>query len=569
MLFQKCDTPCDTSGPKPRIILRKNIFYYMIELPYVNGKRRFFRKSLHTDNFFEARQIVKMWLAQGLNMRKPKFPVFENRSDYQIYAMKNKAKSIYKSGNLWVEIRKLLELIQFNIQDNQNEKMCLAFKIDPTKPFELSPSNNTENVELLLELDPYAQREMIIKEREIAVLKREMAITEREQKQAEREQQFYQKQQEFALMQATYQQMQYVKSASIDFLQRDEERYSTTPNIKPEAISIQTMLNKFAFKCGETKEETQRKQKIITKYTLEVGLTLDDDYSKFHHETVLTNIFRLIIDNPSIKGDQKRKHARWIKEFVIFATKKFSRYYDASVLEELPEIDGTKKSEKEPHEPYTDTQLQEIFSHEHKFFDKHPDFYWGCMLALFTGARLNAAFTLQYKDIYQKDGIWCVHFIEDYPGVKKLKTEESERLTPLHSTLINMGFVDYVQRQKSKRKATDTDFMFPICLTSGGVLNTHIPRNFFKFLEKIGIKDKDSGKYDFHSFRKNATMRMVKCNIDWSYINKIVGWLSRGSEGERSYTNYTIKQLSEALENLNYDFLQPEFDYWKKVMSKK
>ena len=64
---------------------------------------------------------------------------------------------------------------------------------------------------------------MIIKEREIAVLKREMAIAEREQKQAEREQQFYQKQQEFALMQATYQQMQYVKSASIDFLQRDEE----------------------------------------------------------------------------------------------------------------------------------------------------------------------------------------------------------------------------------------------------------------------------------------------------------------------------------------------------------
>ena len=77
MLFEKCDTPCDTHGPKPRIILRKNIFYYMIELPYVDGKRRFFRKSLHTDNFFEARQIVKMWVAQGLTMRKPKFPVFE------------------------------------------------------------------------------------------------------------------------------------------------------------------------------------------------------------------------------------------------------------------------------------------------------------------------------------------------------------------------------------------------------------------------------------------------------------------------------------------------------------
>lgn len=569
MLFEKCDTPCDTHGPKPRIILRKNIFYYMIELPYVNGKRRFFRKSLHTDNFFEARQIVKMWVAQGLTMRKPKFPVFENQFDYQIYAMKNKAKSIYKSGNLWVEIRKLLELIHFDIPGTSNKNMCLAYKIDSTKAFELSKSNDIEQVGLLLELDPYAQREMIIKERELAVLKREIAIAEREQKQAEREQQFYQKQQEFADMQATYQQMQYVKSASIDFFQRHEESYSTTPTMKPESISIQTMLNKFAFKCGETKEETQRKQKIISKYTLETGLSLDDDYSKFHQETILAQIFRLIMDNPNIKGDQKRKHARWIKEFALFATKKFSKYYDASILEELPTIDGTKKSEKEPHEPYTDEQLKQIFSSEYKFFNKHPDFYWGCMIALFTGARLNAAFTLQYKDIFQKDDIWCIQFIEDCPGIKKLKTEESERITPIHSTLVDMGFVDYVQKQKIKRKCTDTDFIFPICLTSGGKLNTHIPRNFFKFLEKIGIKDENSGKYDFHSFRKNATMRMVKCGIDWSYINKIIGWLSRGSEGERSYTNYTTKQLSEALEGLNYDFLQPEFDYWKGVMSKK
>ena len=179
MLFEKCDTPCGTFGPKPRIISRKNIFYYMIELPYVNGKRRFFRKSLHTDNYFEARQIVKTWITQGLNMRTPKFPVFEYPSDRQMYDMKKQAKAVYKAGNLWPEIRRLLELLHF---DTPNIKMCAVSKIDPIQPFELSKSNDTKTVEMLLELDPYAQREMMIKEREIAVVKREMAITEREQK---------------------------------------------------------------------------------------------------------------------------------------------------------------------------------------------------------------------------------------------------------------------------------------------------------------------------------------------------------------------------------------------------
>ena len=566
MLFEKCDTPCGTFGPKPRIILRKNIFYYMIELPYVNGKRRFFRESLHTDNYFEARQIVKMWIAQGLNMRTPKFPVFEYPSDRQMYDMKKQAKSIYKSGNLWPEIRRLVERMHF---DTPNIKMCTVSKLDPLEPFELSKSNDPKTVEMLLELDPYAQREMIIKEREIAVLKREMAIAEREQKQAEREQQFYQKQQEFADMQKTYQQMQYVKSASIDFLQNQNVIQPVKPNKKLDLITIQSVLNRFAFKCGETKEETQRKQKIITKYSTESGLTLDDDYSKFHNATTLTTIFDLIINNPDTKGDQKRKHARWIKEFVNFAAQVHPDLYKTNILAYLPDIEGTKKSEKTPHDPYSEEQLMQIFNPEYKFFEKHPDFYWGCMIALFTGARLNAAFTLQYKDIFQKDGIWCVHFVEDYPGVKKLKTEESERLIPIHSALVDMGFIGYLNRQKIKRKCTDMDFIFPVCLTSGGKLNTHIPRNFFNFITQIGVKDAASGKYDFHSFRKNANMRMETCGIIRSYIDKLIGWLSKGSEGERSYSNYTIKQLSDQLELLNYDFLQDEFDAWKDIMSKK
>ena len=60
---------------------------------------------------------------------------------------------------------------------------------------------------------------------------------------------------------------------------------------------------------------------------------------------------------------------------------------------------------------------------------------------------------------------------------------------------------------------------------------------------------------------------MEKCGITSSYINKLIGWEGVDTR-EKSYSNYTISELYDALCLLNYDFLQPEFDYWKEVMSK-
>mgnify|MGYP002627576110 CR=1 FL=1 len=51
-MFKKCDANCDAKVP--HLWLRNNIFYYRVELPRVNNKRRYMRMSLHTDNFYEA-----------------------------------------------------------------------------------------------------------------------------------------------------------------------------------------------------------------------------------------------------------------------------------------------------------------------------------------------------------------------------------------------------------------------------------------------------------------------------------------------------------------------------------
>lgn len=40
--------------------MRNKIFYFMVELPSQNGKRRYVCKSLHTTKYYEAQQRLKI-----------------------------------------------------------------------------------------------------------------------------------------------------------------------------------------------------------------------------------------------------------------------------------------------------------------------------------------------------------------------------------------------------------------------------------------------------------------------------------------------------------------------------
>ena len=380
-----------------------------------------------------------------------------------------------------------------------------------------------------------------------SIKQREIELNEREKRIAVMEQTLCQQQQMLIQM---MRQMTKQQSA--------KRKYSPT---------IEQVLERFVTKKGKDSEETHRKYNALLRYINAVGLSIKDKYAQLHNEQTLLKIVANIADRTDIKGDQKVRHVRWINELVKFAVFAYPDTYKTDVLVSQPQIKRTPKSAKRPHTPYSESQLKRMFDPNRRFFRKYPEMFWGCMIALFTGSRKNAVFTLQYKDIIQRDGIWCINFIEDCPGIKRLKTEDSQRIVPIHSALIKMGFLDYVHR---KSRVNPEDFIFKkVCFTSTGNLSTHMTRKFFWFLEDIGVRDESTGRYDFHSFRKNANITMEKCGIIRSYIDKIIGWQSRGSEGERSYSNYTIKQLSEQLELLHYDCLKNEFKQWKTIMAKK
>ncbi len=76
-MFKKCKANCQAND---NLYLRGDVFYYMVELPRQNGKRRYFIKSLHTKNYYEARTSLCVLLYR--NTHRNCFTRSDSRDTY-------------------------------------------------------------------------------------------------------------------------------------------------------------------------------------------------------------------------------------------------------------------------------------------------------------------------------------------------------------------------------------------------------------------------------------------------------------------------------------------------------
>ncbi|HDX8340092.1 TPA: tyrosine-type recombinase/integrase [Aeromonas dhakensis] len=69
---------------------------------------------------------------------------------------------------------------------------------------------------------------------------------------------------------------------------------------------------------------------------------------------------------------------------------------------------------------------------------------WIALLGLYTGARANEICQLYADDVVLVDNIWCIKVQAGRPD-QKLKTDNSKRLIPIHSAVLEAGFLAFVQ----------------------------------------------------------------------------------------------------------------------------
>ncbi|MGH1399170.1 MAG: site-specific integrase [Alphaproteobacteria bacterium] len=190
---------------------------------------------------------------------------------------------------------------------------------------------------------------------------------------------------------------------------------------------------------------------------------------------------------------------------------------------------------------------------------KSRSYYWGALLAVYTGARLNEIASLLPDDIKQDEStkIWYLA-INDEEESKRTKSDAATRIVPIHSQLIEHGFLEYVEEAKGaiekrpKTRGQNTRLLYDLTYTDHDGWGRKLGRWFNeKYLVAINLK---TDKKTLHSLRHSFITNLSAARVEFAHIRAVVGH-EAGTVTEVNYAHFGIEHLKvfkEAIEALTY-----------------
>lgn len=249
-----------------------------------------------------------------------------------------------------------------------------------------------------------------------------------------------------------------------------------------------------------------------------------------------------------------KKYIVFLKSLLLFARKeKLDVISDFSDALDIPPIqDGDEINI----ESYTQDELVKIFGsdsypsrYDRKYFAK----FWIPLIGLYTGARLNEICQLYVDDIRKENGIFYFNITRDRPD-QFTKNTQSIRKVPIHSKLIELGFLDFVKAvKKSKKNRIFYNLTFQKKNHYAGSTSTAYGR----YLDKIGITDRSKV---FHSFRHNIETILAHKKVPQSMINAMCGWKNKSIPELNYLDKYPLSVLQKEMESLQYPYLDKCFE---------
>ncbi len=153
-----------------------------------------------------------------------------------------------------------------------------------------------------------------------------------------------------------------------------------------------------------------------------------------------------------------------------------------------------------------------------KQLGKQPQWFWGPILALYTGARIEEICQLHREDFEVVDGLVCMRV--DSRDDKGVKTEAGIRCIPLHPMLKELGFFDFLTDMRET--FPDDPHLFPFLppdkhdIVSG---STSAKLNRYMQLSKVHVPDVKV----FHSFRHTANQELADRRVSLEYRCRLIG----------------------------------------------
>jgi integrase len=176
-------------------------------------------------------------------------------------------------------------------------------------------------------------------------------------------------------------------------------------------------------------------------------------------------------------------------------------------------------------------------SREHRDVDTG----WFIRLLLFTGARGEELAQLHARDVTTINGVACIRIHDE--GANNIKNNASLRDTPLHSELLKMGFLKFVESRKGAPR------IFSSLKPDGkGRIYSAMSARLCRLFRKNGIKD---SRIVPHSARHTLTDCLRMAGVPAEGQDDIIGHASRGRETSDRYGDQQVVVLAGYVERVN------------------
>lgn len=204
--------------------------------------------------------------------------------------------------------------------------------------------------------------------------------------------------------------------------------------------------------------------------------------------------------------------------------------------------------------PFELDEVKKIFKSpiflERKY--RKPFQYWGPTIAIYGGMRLNEIAQLHLEDIREEHGILVFdvnakELSSQVATYKKLKTQTSKRLVPVHSKLKHLGLIDYVEHLKRAGQIR----LFPELKYKKDEGYGRRLGDWFNNTLLVDLQIKSKLKV-FHSLRHNVGGCLQNAGVMETEVQGILGHAHQ-SESFKTYgTGYLPERLLPAIEKLDY-----------------
>ncbi len=198
--------------------------------------------------------------------------------------------------------------------------------------------------------------------------------------------------------------------------------------------------------------------------------------------------------------------------------------------------------------PFTASDIEALFLSDEmlgrsaKFSNKSYQF-WVPLLALFTGARINELCQLYTEDIKREGKHWCISINDEKE--KTLKNKSSRRIIPVSKTLIEIGFLKFVEQRKKEK----SERLFPELSKSRDGFSSVASKWFALYKKRCGI---NHPKKVFHSFRNTVVSHLQEKGFPEPKIGSFVGHRSESITFNVYGQAYSPAALSELADAIDY-----------------